>query len=67
MNQCDKLLDYMKTHGSITGMESIGLGVLNYKGRIKDLRDLGVNIKTVMVDEVNSSGEKKRFARYYLA
>lgn len=67
MNQCDKLLDYMKTHGSITGMESIGLGVLNYKGRINDLRNLGVGIKTVMVETTNSDGEKKRFARYYLA
>lgn len=66
MNQCDKLLDYMKTHGSVSGMESIGLGVLNYKGRIKDLRDLGFNIKTVMVESVNADGEKKRYARYYL-
>lgn len=57
----------MKTHGSITGMESIGLGVLNYKGRINDLRNLGVDIKTVMVETTNSDGEKKRFARYYLA
>lgn len=67
MNQCDKILDYMKRHGSISGMESIGLGVLNYKGRINDLRNLGVDIRTVMVEDVNSSGEKKRYARYYLA
>ena len=66
MNQCDKLLDYMKANGSISGMESIGLGVLNYKGRIADLRNLGFNIKTVMVESVNADGEKKRYARYYL-
>ena len=34
MNQCEKLLDYMKSHGSVTGMESIDMGVMNYKGRI---------------------------------
>lgn len=66
MNQCDKLLDYMKENGSISGLESIGLGVLNYKGRIADLRSLGFNIKTVMVESVNADGEKKRYARYYL-
>lgn len=66
MNQCDKLLDYMKANGSISGLESIGLGVLNYKGRIADLRSLGFNIKTVMVETVNADGEKKRYARYYL-
>lgn len=67
MSQTDKMLDYMKAHGSITGMESIGLGILNYKGRINDLRKLGVPIKTVMVESTNSDGEKKRYARYYLA
>lgn len=44
MNQCEQLLDYMKSHGSITGYESIvNLGVLNCKGRIHDLRKLGFN------------------------
>lgn len=66
MNQCDLLLDYMMKHGSITGMESIGLGVMNYKGRINDLRKLGIPIKTVMVTETKPSGEKKTYARYYL-
>lgn len=65
--QCEKLLDYMKEHGSVMGMESImQLGVMNYKGRINDLRRLGVPIKTTMETVTNSQGEKKTFARYSL-
>lgn len=67
MNQCEKMLDYMKEHGSITGMESINMGVMNYKGRINDLRKLGVAIETKMESRVNAQGEKKTYARYYLA
>ena len=66
MNQCDKILEYMESHGSITGMESINLGVMNYKGRISDLRKLGVNVVTKMETSVNADGEKKTYARYYL-
>ena len=66
MNQCEKLLDYMKANGSITGMESIGIGVMNYKGRIHDIRKIGVNVEKKMETHVNESGEKKTFARYYL-
>lgn len=65
--QCEKLLDYMKEHGSVTGMESImKLGVMNYKGRINDLRRLGVPIKTTMETVTNAQGETKTFARYSL-
>lgn len=65
-NQCQQMLTYMETHGSITGMESINIGIMNYKGRINDLRKLGFNIETKMETSVNSKGEKKTFARYYL-
>lgn len=50
--QCEKLLDYMKEHGSVTGMESI--------------MQLGVPIKTTMGTVTNAQGEKKTFARYSL-
>lgn len=67
MNQCEKLLNYMEAHGSITGMESINMGVMNYKGRINDLRKAGVNIETRMETTVNAKGEKKTYAVYRLA
>ena len=67
MNQCEKILAYIQKNGSITGMESYALGIMNYKGRINDLRRAGFNIKTRMETHVNSDGEKKTYARYYLA
>ena len=67
MTQCEKIYDYLKSHGSITGMECINLGVMNYKGRLFDLRKLGVAIETKMESRVNAKGEKKTYARYYLA
>jgi len=66
-NQCEMLLDYMQTHGSITGMESIvTLGIMNYKGRICDLRKLGYPIETTMETKISPDGERKTYARYSL-
>lgn len=65
--QCQLLLDYMRLHGSVTGLQSINeLGVMNYKGRIHDLRKLGYTIKTDFITRINAHGEKKTFAQYTL-
>lgn len=64
--QCTTLLNHMEKYGSITGMESINLGVMNYKGRINDLRRAGFPIKTEWETRTNSKGEKKTYARYTL-
>ena len=67
MKQLDKLVDWLEANGSITGIECISeLGVLNYKGRIHDLRKLGYNIETKKEQGYNRDGEKVTFARYYL-
>lgn len=65
-NQCQMLLDYMTLHGSVTGMDSIRMGVMNYKGRISDLRQMGYKIETKMETHMNQDGEKKTYARYTL-
>lgn len=67
MNQCEQLLDMIRWNGSVTGMDCIKIGIMNYKGRIHDLRKLGFNIEKKMETHVNADGEKKTFARYYLA
>ena len=64
--QLPKLMDALDERGSVTGMDCINMGIMNYKGRIADLRKLGVDIETVMVSDVNGEGEKIRYARYYL-
>ena len=67
MTQVEKLYEHLKTHGSVTGMECImKLGVMNYKGRICDLRNSGVPIKTTMETKTNANGEKITYARYVL-
>jgi hypothetical protein len=66
MSQCEKLLRYLQEHGSITGMDSIRLGVMNYKGRICDLRKRGIEIDTTWETHTNADGEKKTYARYVL-
>lgn len=67
MNQCEQMLDMLKANGSITGMDCINAGIMNYKGRVNDLRNLGVPIVTKMETRTNEKGEKKTYARYYLA
>ena len=66
MTQCEQLLDMMKTNGSVTGMDCYEAGIMNYKGRVCDLRRLGFPVKTKMETRVNAKGERKTFARYYL-
>ena len=65
--QCQMLLDYMRLHGSVTGLQALSeLGIMNYKGRIHDLRKLGYTIRTDYITRMNAHGEKKTFARYTL-
>ena len=63
--QCDKLLNYLIKHGFVTGMTCITkLGIMNYKGRIFDLRRVGARIDTEMVHYTNEAGERKSYAKY---
>ena len=65
--QVDILLDYLLVHGSVTGMECIELlGIMNYKGRILDLRKMGYAIKTKMEIGTKRDGSPCVYARYEL-
>ena len=66
MKQLDEMVDFMRENGSITGLDCVGLGILNYRGRIADLRRLGFKIETRYETTLNSKGEKKTYARYVL-
>ena len=64
-SQWERLLDNLIIHGSLTSLEIMnGLHIMNYKGRICDLRKKGYTIATEEHCEVN--GEKKPYARYHL-
>ena len=48
-SQSEKLLTALRTQGALTGMDIINMGILNYKGRIHDLRRRGYDISTRMI------------------
>lgn len=65
--QVDILLDYLLIHESVTGMECINiLGIMNYKGRIFDLRKMGYAIITKMEQGTKRDGTQCVYARYIL-
>ena len=66
MTQVEMMLDFMRENGSITGYDAFEMGIMNYKGRINDLRKLGFPIKPTWESRVNSAGVKKTYARYTL-
>ncbi len=60
------ILNYMITHYGITSKEAFEhLGVTRLSARIKDLRELGYNIITVMETGKTRYGETCRYARYH--
>lgn len=66
-NQPLQLLAYLEEHGSVTGRECLDdLGIMNYKGRVCDLRKLGHNIERKWEYGTNRYGRRVKYARYYL-
>ena len=63
-SQCKKILNMIAQNGSVTGMDCYEAGIMNYKGRVNDLRKMGFPIVTKMETRVNANGERKTFARY---
>ena len=63
-----RIIEYMRKHnGMITSQDAFKyLGVTRLSARIKNLRDLGYNISTIMIDGQNRYGEPVRFGLYKL-
>lgn len=65
MNQTEKVLDYLKKHGTITTYESyIKLKITRLPARINELRNQGYDIPGEMETAVNQDGERVKFKRY---
>lgn len=63
--QCERILDYMLVHGSITQLEALkDLGVFRLASRISELRENGHQISSQMVKVENRYGETCRVKRY---
>ena len=62
-----RIIEYMKKHNGITSQDAFkDLGVTRLSARIKELRDKGYDIDTVMIDGVNRYGEPVRYGLYKL-
>jgi hypothetical protein len=65
--QCDKVLEYMRTFGSITQLQALSdIGCMRLASRISDLRQQGVAIGRRIKTSKNRYGESVSFAEYYL-
>jgi hypothetical protein len=65
--QCDKVLEYMRTFGSITQLDALrDIGCMRLASRISDLRQRGYPIGRRIKTGKNRYGESVSFAEYYL-
>lgn len=65
MTQCNRILDHIKSKGSITPKEADDLfGIMRLGARIYDLRRSGHKIDMVWETAQNRYGEQTRFAKY---
>lgn len=63
-----RIIEYMKEHNGITSQDAFKhLGITRLSARIKELRESGYNISTIMVDGTNRFGEPVRYGLYRLA
>ena len=65
--QCEKVLEYMRTFGSITQIQALqDIGCMRLASRISDLRGQGYSIGRRIKTSKNRYGESVSFAEYYL-
>lgn len=69
MTQCEKILKFMETHKlGITPLQAMDkFGCMRLSGRIHDLREMGYDINSEIVEVKNRYGDTCRVARYTLA
>ena len=67
MNQCEIVLEHLKSGKSITQREAANeYGIERLASRINDLRTLGFPVKKVMEQGKNRYGKTTSYARYFL-
>ena len=67
MNHCEKIMQYMKLHGSITQRQATRyIGCMRLASRICDLRKEGIKIKTEKIRVRCRGGNYEHVARYSL-
>ena len=68
VSQCERIVDYMKRHGSITQLDAyIEIGCIRLPSRIHDLKKKGIAIRTETVRVKKRDGGFAPIAKYSLA
>lgn len=65
--QCDRIMQYMHQHGSITALDAMReFGCMRLAARINDLRKRGIEIESAPQVSINRYGDKVSISRYYV-
>ncbi len=67
MNKTEKVLEHLRTHGSITSLEAIELyDATRLSAIIFNLRNRGIRINTIDLPFVDRFGTKSTYGKYVL-
>lgn len=67
INKTEKVLNHLRTYGSITSLEAIDLyGATRLSAIIFNLRNRGMNIETIDLPFVDRFGSKSTYGKYIL-
>lgn len=67
-NQYDRILNYLKEHGSITPMEAFEeLGITRLAARVHELERKGIYLDREMEKSKNRYGKNSHYMRYWRA
>lgn len=67
VNQCDRILFYLRHFGSITQLDALrDLGIMRLASRMSDLRKQGIDFKSETVAVKNRMGETCYIKRYFI-
>lgn len=64
VTQSEKILNFIKTHGSITAKQAYHMGIMRLASRISDLKRDGHKIKSETVKVKNRDGSHSYVAKY---
>ena len=66
-SQCNKILNHMRSEGSITAAEAVGkYKIYRLAARVSDLKRRGHNVVSTIVRTVDEDGNRSRYAIYRL-
>ena len=67
INQNDRIIRHLKDYKTITSWEAIQeYGVTRLSARIRDIKDMGYNIDSEWMYDINRYGESVKYKRYEL-